>query len=141
MQIQSSLLLVTCKRYSLKLVKINLLCCLRELNRSIFLQDVISAVREVFPNSEHIYCLRSIHEQMKVNWPGRAFKDHLWRCATASTVVQFEKSMDALKTFSQAAHAWLSQIPPNHWSRSHFSCKSSNCVNLVVYVNWSEMYK
>ena len=102
-------------------------------NISVFVQDITSALREVFPNTEHRFCLRSIHEQMKVNWQGRAFKDHLWRCATASTVVQFEKSMDALKTFSQAAHAWLSQIPPIHWSRSHFSCKSSNCVNLVVY--------
>ena len=130
MQIQSSLLLVTCKRYSLKLVMISICSVFKEtLNRSVFVQDVISALREVFPNAEHIYCLRSIHEQMKVNWPGRAFKDHLWRCATASTDVQFEKSMDALKTFSQAAHAWLSQIPPIHWSRSHFSCKSSNCVN------------
>lgn len=97
------------------------------------MQDITSALREVSPNAEHIFYLRSFHEQMKVNWQGRAFKDHLWRCATASTVVQFERSMDALKTFSQDTHAWLSQIPPIHWSRSYFSCKSSNRVNLVVY--------
>ncbi|PWA70957.1 transposase, mutator type [Artemisia annua] len=93
-------------------------------------KDITSALREVFPNAEHIYCLRSIHEQMKVNWPGRAFKYHLWRCATASTVVQFEKCMDALKTFSQAAHAWLNQIPPIHWSRPHFSWRPHSDVLL-----------
>ena len=121
---------MTWKRYSLKLLMISSCSVFKHiLTICVFVQDIIATLREVSPNAEHRFCLRSIHEYMKLQWKGRAFKDHLWRCATASTVVQFEKAMDALKTFCQVAHAWLSQIPPIHWSRSHFLCKSSNYVN------------
>ena len=88
-----------------------------------FVQDISGALRDVFPDAEHKFCIRSIHEKMKLQWKGRAYKEHLWKCATASTIVQFQKAMADFKKFNQPAHDWLSKIPPIHWSRSHFSCK------------------
>ncbi|GJT11829.1 hypothetical protein Tco_0858871 [Tanacetum coccineum] len=47
---------------------------------------VIPALKLVFPSAEHKLYLRHIHENMKLQWNGRAFKDHLWICATTTTV-------------------------------------------------------
>jgi len=59
---------------------------------------------------------------MKVaGFKGKAFKNALWRLALFTTVVEFEKGMDDLKNLNPDAHMWLSNIPPIHWSRSHFS--------------------
>ncbi|GJU96793.1 hypothetical protein Tco_1321549 [Tanacetum coccineum] len=47
---------------------------------------IILALAIAFPSAEHRYHLRHIHDNMKRQWSGRAFKDHLWRCATSTTV-------------------------------------------------------
>lgn len=41
---------------------------------------------------------------MKLQWKVRAFKDYLWRYATALTVIQFEKAMIGFKIFSELAN-------------------------------------
>ncbi|XP_071685946.1 uncharacterized protein [Rutidosis leptorrhynchoides] len=82
---------------------------------------LVSAVAKVFPVAEHRFCLRHIHENMKKNWRGVAYKNHLWACATATTVPQFEKKMALLKEFSEPAYVYLSKIPPAQWARSHFT--------------------
>lgn len=60
---------------------------------------------------------------MKLRWAGAAYKDMLWRCATALTVPQFQQEMDKLKAFNKDAYDWLAKINPQHWARSHFSGK------------------
>ena len=60
---------------------------------------------------------------MKLQWAGAAYKEMLWRCATALTVPHFQKEMDKLKAFKKEAYEWLAKIPPKHWARSHFSGK------------------
>ena len=66
---------------------------------------------------------------MKLQWRGEEFRDHLWRCATYTTIRHFERSMDEFKDFSAEAHEWLSKIPPVHWARSHFSGRAhSDCL-------------
>ncbi|GJU37212.1 hypothetical protein Tco_1185566 [Tanacetum coccineum] len=72
--------------------------------------------------------MRHIYENMKLQRNGRAFKDHLWRCATSTTVKLFDRVMLDFKSFSQSAHAWLSKIPPKHWARPHFSRKANSDV-------------
>ncbi|XP_071728105.1 uncharacterized protein [Rutidosis leptorrhynchoides] len=84
-------------------------------------KGLVSAVAKVFPVAEHRFCLRHIHENMKKNWRGVAYKNHLWACATATTVPQFEKKMALLKEFSEPAYVYLSKIPPAQWARSHFT--------------------
>ncbi|GJV59271.1 mutator type transposase [Tanacetum coccineum] len=49
--------------------------------------------------------------------------DRLWKCATATTVVEFEKAMDELKGYNKMTDESLRKIPPKHWSTSHFSVK------------------
>lgn len=82
---------------------------------------MIPAIAELFPNAEHRYCLRHIHENMKKNWRGREYKEYVWKCATATTVPEFQAMMREFGEYDKAAHDWLNQIPPKHWARSHFT--------------------
>ncbi|GJY65575.1 hypothetical protein Tco_0467813, partial [Tanacetum coccineum] len=64
-------------------------------------------------------------------WKGGDYKEMLWRCATSTTIVKFEKHMDELKNYNKKAHEWLSKIPPQHWSKAYFSgipCKHAIAV-------------
>ncbi|XP_022041949.1 uncharacterized protein LOC110944602 [Helianthus annuus] len=84
-------------------------------------KDLIPALEKVFPAAEHRFCLRKIHQNMKLKWRGKGFKDCLWSCATARTVPEFREKIEELKKFNEEAYNWLEQIPPKHWSRSHFT--------------------
>lgn len=75
----------------------------------------------MFPSAEHRFCVRHIHENMNKKWKGERYKDCLWRCATATTVIEFNKGMDEMKKLSVGSHDWLKKISPEHWSRSHFT--------------------
>ncbi|GJW12052.1 hypothetical protein Tco_1577879 [Tanacetum coccineum] len=57
----------------------------------------------------------------KKGWSGQAYKDLLWRYASATTIMDFEKCMLELKKMNPKAHEWLNKIPLEHWARSHFS--------------------
>ncbi|GJT98597.1 hypothetical protein Tco_1094115 [Tanacetum coccineum] len=85
---------------------------------------------------KHRYCLQHIHENMKQGWCGQAYKDLLWRAASATSVKEFEKCMLELKTMNPKAHEWLNKIPTEHWARSYFSgrAKSDLLLNNICEV-------
>ena len=84
---------------------------------------MLPAIKKLFPVAEHRYCVRHICENMRLTWRGGEYKEMLWKCATATTVVEFNKGMDVLKAYNIKAYEWLQKIPAEHWSRSHFSGK------------------
>ncbi|GJV04332.1 chloroplast stem-loop binding protein of 41 kDa b, chloroplastic [Tanacetum coccineum] len=49
-------------------------------------KGIVLAIKTVYLSAEHRYCLRNIHENMKQGWYGQAYKDLLWRAASATTV-------------------------------------------------------
>ncbi|GJZ19276.1 mutator type transposase [Tanacetum coccineum] len=56
--------------------------------------------------AEHGYCVRHIHENINMTWKGIKYKEMLWKCATALTVVDFNKHMDQLKGYNNKAYEW-----------------------------------
>ncbi|GJU99244.1 mutator type transposase [Tanacetum coccineum] len=54
-------------------------------------KGIIPTIKTVFPSAEHSYCLRHIYENMKQGWCGQAYKDLLWRYASAISVKEFQK--------------------------------------------------
>ncbi|GKC48768.1 mutator type transposase, partial [Tanacetum coccineum] len=84
-------------------------------------KGLIPALAQVFPCAEHRFCLRHIHENMKGQFRGDLYKELLWNCACATTMPYFEKHMDKLRKTDEKAYEWLNKIPPQHWSRAHFS--------------------
>ncbi|XP_071739317.1 uncharacterized protein [Rutidosis leptorrhynchoides] len=94
-------------------------------------KGLLQAVARMYPCAEHRFCLRHIHENMKrKGFNGEAYKKHLWKCASATTVCHFEKAMLDLKGFSKECHTYLSKIPPSPWSKSHFSGRAKSDVLL-----------
>ncbi|KAK1425488.1 hypothetical protein QVD17_20840 [Tagetes erecta] len=88
-------------------------------------KGILPALKKVFPAADHRYCLRHIHENMKTTkWRGHMFKDLLWKCASATTVPQFEHHMETIRKQDVGLYNWLKEIPPRHWSRSHFTGKA-----------------
>ncbi|GJW55707.1 heat stress transcription factor B-4-like protein [Tanacetum coccineum] len=99
-------------------------------------KGIIPVIKIVYPSAEHRYCLRHIHENMKKGWYGQAYKDLLWRAASATNVKDFQKCMLELKTMNPKAHEWLNKIPAEHWARSYFSgrAKSDLLLNNICEV-------
>ena len=64
---------------------------------------------------------------MRKKWGQTEYRDHLWRCASATTIPEFEHLMKEFSEYDKEACQWLKQIPPVHWARSHFS---GNCICL-----------
>jgi len=81
----------------------------------------VPALEAVFPVAEHRFCARHILQNMKQRWNSKAFRDLFWGCSYASTVQEFSNKMEDLRAFNGAAFNWLAEIPPHHWSRSHFT--------------------
>ncbi|GJV95689.1 hypothetical protein Tco_1547266 [Tanacetum coccineum] len=100
--------------------------------------SITIAMTNVSPCTEHKYCLRPIHENMKKQWNGQAYKELLWRCVAATTIPYFDKAIEELKQFNKQAFEWLAKIPAHSWSRSHFSGRAKSDIllnNLCEYFN------
>ncbi|CAI9300107.1 unnamed protein product [Lactuca saligna] len=80
-----------------------------------------TAISQLFPCAEHRFCLRHIHDNMRKTWRTNEYKEHLWNCATATTVPEFNHRMHQFSSYDVEAYNWLKQIPPQHWARSHFT--------------------
>ncbi|XP_021979897.1 uncharacterized protein LOC110876021 [Helianthus annuus] len=100
-------------------------------------KGILPAITKLFPCAEHRYCLRHIHENMKLQFKGKLYKDKLWNCATATTIPEFTTAMNELKAFNKKAHLWLSKIPPLHWCRAYFSGRA---VSDMLLNNMCEVY-
>ena len=84
-------------------------------------QGLLPAIKKLFPSAEHRYCVRHICENLNLQWRGGAYKEMLWKCAKATTTVEFNKGIEELKVYNIKAYEWLEKIPAEHWSRSQFS--------------------
>ncbi|GJS97805.1 mutator type transposase [Tanacetum coccineum] len=62
-------------------------------------KGLLPAIKTLFPAAEHRYCVRHINQNMNLQWKGGVFKDLLWRAATSTTTVYFDKAMDELKAY------------------------------------------
>ncbi|KAL4585616.1 hypothetical protein LXL04_010239 [Taraxacum kok-saghyz] len=93
-------------------------------------KGILQAVSQVFPQAEHRFCLRHIHENMRKFWKTTEYKDHLWKCSAATTVPEFENCMTELSHFDRETFEWLKKIPPQHWARSHFSGRAGTDIVL-----------
>ncbi|GKC14471.1 hypothetical protein Tco_1011253 [Tanacetum coccineum] len=58
----------------------------------------------------------------------------LWKCASSTTIVLFEKNMQELKDFNKKAYEWLKKIHVEHWSRAYFSAHCDLLINNICEV-------
>ncbi|GKA03366.1 mutator type transposase [Tanacetum coccineum] len=85
-------------------------------------KGLLPTLEKLFPHAEHKYCVRHIYENMNLILGKESeYKEMLWKCASSTTTVLFEKNMQELKDFNKKAYEWLKKIPAEHWSRAYFS--------------------
>jgi hypothetical protein len=85
-------------------------------------KGLIPAVQEVFPNSDHKFCIRHLYQNFSGSFKGENLKNQLWACARSTTMAQFNTNMEKMKTLDSKAHAWLEKMAPNTWVKAYFSC-------------------
>ncbi|CAI9276921.1 unnamed protein product [Lactuca saligna] len=93
-------------------------------------KGLLQAVSQLFPCSEQRFCLRHIHENMKKQWRTKEYKDHLWDCATATIVLEFNHYMHQFSLYDKLAYEWLKSIPPQHWAKIHFTRRATTYMML-----------
>ncbi|KAG8379523.1 hypothetical protein BUALT_Bualt07G0097900 [Buddleja alternifolia] len=77
----------------------------------------------LFDRSDHRFCVIHLLENFKkAGYRSAAFKDALWRAAKACTPNEFTKRMQQIRNLDESATVWLSDKPPQQWSKSNFSC-------------------
>ncbi|KAM0847811.1 hypothetical protein ACQ4PT_054781 [Festuca glaucescens] len=84
-------------------------------------KGLIKAVLELFPDSEHRFCVRHLHQNMSQLHKGEVVKNHVWACARSTNVAKWTENMEKFKDECPEAHAWLEEMPPNTWCRALFS--------------------
>ncbi|KAM0913678.1 hypothetical protein ACQ4PT_012023 [Festuca glaucescens] len=104
-------------------------------------KGLISAVRIVFPDSEHRFCVRHMWQNFSQLFRGDVLKNQLWKIARSSTVTRFEANMAAMKVLHPGAWAWLDELDPKTWVRAFQSdlpkCDvllNNNCVVFNKYI-------
>jgi hypothetical protein len=106
--IQTTPLSQTDKRYKHGVDSINLFAT--QFNRHSYImfctirQGILPAIAEMFPAAEHRICVRHIYDNMKQLFKGENIKELLWRCARASTVPEFNRGMEELKSTDSKAY-------------------------------------
>ncbi|XP_042752735.1 uncharacterized protein LOC122195219 [Lactuca sativa] len=93
-------------------------------------KGLLQAVGTLYPCAEHRFCLRHIHENMKKIWRGKVFQDMLWNCASTTTIQEFNHAMEELRKLNNDCYEWVKAIPPQHWSRAHFTGRA-HCDGLL----------
>ncbi|KAL3849567.1 hypothetical protein ACJIZ3_011449 [Penstemon smallii] len=84
-------------------------------------KGLIRAVEDLLPHAEHRFCVRHMYNNFQTKHKGLQLKELVWKAATATRVVDFNRVMGQLKVIDPAAYKWVEEKPPKHWSRSHFS--------------------
>lgn len=93
-------------------------------------KDLVPALAKVFPSAEHRYYVRHILDNMKLYWKGKPLKEHLWKCARAAIIPEFNRAMAEFQKYNNQAYNWLKSIPAEHWSRSHFTGRAHSDILL-----------
>ncbi|KAL1533291.1 hypothetical protein AAHA92_33194 [Salvia divinorum] len=62
---------------------------------------------EKYPQSEHQFCVQHMYNNFKKRFSGDEFRKKIWGISDSMTEEVFERNMDALRVYNQAAHEYL----------------------------------
>jgi hypothetical protein len=108
-------------------------------------QAVMTGVKEVFPEAEHVECMYHLVTNFKKKFHGKVFDDHLWAAAYSWNPYLFDKHWVAMDTSRPAATSYVRKWHNKLWSRSQFStiCKVDYVTNNLAecFNNWIKHHK
>ena len=82
------------------------------------MQGLINVVDELFPQSEHRFCVRHMWQNFQQQFKGDVLKNQLWKIARSNTTVKYEQYMNEMKEINLDAYKWLHELEPNTWVRA-----------------------
>ncbi|KAK4396012.1 hypothetical protein Sango_1437800 [Sesamum angolense] len=104
-------------------------------NKWSFISDrqkgLVEALKDLVPESEHIFCLRHMYENFKMKFKSVELKEYFWKAASTANKREFDGFMKKIEELDpkikaevETASEWLRKINPQHWARSHFPVQS-----------------
>ncbi|CAO2149444.1 unnamed protein product [Urochloa humidicola] len=67
-------------------------------------KGLIPVVQQVFPDSEHIFCVRHLYSNFQQHFKGENLKNQLWTCARSSNVSDWHRNMDQMRVLNHEAY-------------------------------------
>nr|KYP42750.1 Sporozoite surface protein 2 [Cajanus cajan] len=83
-------------------------------------KGLLPAINELLPGVDQRFCVRHLYNNFRKKFPGKKLKDLMWKAATATYPVAWEREMHEIKKVDVEAFKHLIQIPPRYWSKSRF---------------------
>lgn len=80
---------------------------------------------ELYPNVEHMYCIRHMYSNFSKVYKGKEWKDLMWKAASVYTVQEFEYHMNAIKKIDEDAYEYLMSEDPKTWARCMYGCQNA----------------
>ena len=68
------------------------------------LQGLIKAVSEIFPHSEHRFCVRHLWQNFNQLYKGEVLKNQLWKIARSTTIQRWEEAREQMKVLDKDAY-------------------------------------
>ena len=108
---------------------------------AVFLSDrekgIEAAVRTIFPNANHSFCVYHIQKNVKAKFK-TALDGLLFKAAKTPSVVEFANVMAQIKTLHGAAGAYIEEIDKTKWARAFFPARRFGHVtsNVSESMNW-----
>ncbi|XP_012852596.1 PREDICTED: uncharacterized protein LOC105972205 [Erythranthe guttata] len=87
-------------------------------------KGLIRAIEDLLPHYEHRFCVRHMYNNFKQKHKGLQLKDCLWKAASTTRVVDFNREMEKLKACDRAAYDWGDYDEKNSFSKD--KVKKSN---------------
>nr|KAJ0217985.1 hypothetical protein LSAT_V11C300103090 [Lactuca sativa] len=97
-------------------------------------EGLLQLIGTLYPCAKHRFYLRHIHENMKKIWRGKVFQDMLWNCASTTTIQEFNHVMEELRKLKNDYYKWVKAIPPQHWSRAHFTAHDQPIITCIEFI-------
>nr|XP_027093574.1 uncharacterized protein LOC113713973 [Coffea arabica] len=100
-------------------------------------KGLVHAIEELFPESEHRFCLKHMFENFKQRFKDQDLRDLFWEVAAAASMPEHETALSNLERADPqegdklTVAGWFKRLPPKLWPRAHFStaCRGDTCVN------------
>ncbi|XP_057450504.1 uncharacterized protein LOC130742417 [Lotus japonicus] len=84
-------------------------------------KGLVPTIAAIEPDIEHRFCVKHLYGNFRKRFPEQELKSALWSAARASTVPEWRAAMDVMKGLNEAAWTEMMEIPPEQWTRSHYS--------------------
>ncbi|XP_027922868.1 uncharacterized protein LOC114180775 [Vigna unguiculata] len=100
-------------------------------------KGLLPAIQELLPGAEQRFCMRHLYSNFRKRFGGQKLKNLMWKAATVTHPVAWERVMRDIKKENEDAFKYLIAIPPRFWSRSRFT---RNAVTDTVVNNMTEAF-